>query len=63
MAINVISYLTMQKKKLSFNKNVIFHENAIVFGTKANTSMMNPTTLDVYVFYDLDATLFVAPLI
>jgi hypothetical protein len=44
--------------KLSFNRNVIFHENAIIFGTKANTSMMNPTTLDVYVFYDLDANLF-----
>jgi hypothetical protein len=25
--------------------------------------MMNPTTLDVYVFYDLDAILFVAPLV
>lgn len=24
---------------------------------------MNPTTLDVYVFYDVDATLFVAPLV
>ncbi len=49
--------------KLSFNRNVIFHENAIIFCTKASTSMMNPTTLDVYVFYDLDAILFVAPLV